>query len=68
MGRYGRQHNNYADKILELHEMAHEVTVTTRFLASSNKRRYEKILNDLENVLQVKTQITIRIWRQLIRL
>ena len=33
----------------ELHELAHEVTVATGFLASSDRRRYGKILNDLEN-------------------
>ena len=39
---------NYADEIKELHELAHEVTVATGFLASSDRRRYGKILNDLE--------------------
>ena len=39
----------YADEIKDVHEMAHDVTVATGFLASSDKRRYGKILNDLEN-------------------
>ena len=39
----------YSDEIKDLHEMAHDVTVATGFLASSDKRRFGKILNDLEN-------------------
>ena len=31
-----------------MNELAHEVTVATGFLASSDRRRYGKILNDLE--------------------
>ena len=41
--------DDYADEQKELHELAHEVTVATGFLASSDRRRYGKILNDLEN-------------------
>ena len=40
---------NYADEIKELNKMPHNVTVATEFLASSDGRRYGKILNDLEN-------------------
>ena len=40
---------NYADEIKELNEMAHDVTVAIGFVASSGRRRYGKILNDLEN-------------------
>ena len=40
---------NYADEIKELNEVAHDVIVATGFLASSNRRRYGNIVNDLEN-------------------
>ena len=45
----GDDKTNYADEIKELHEMAHEVAVTTGFLAISDRKRYRNILNDLEN-------------------
>ena len=35
--------------IESLHEQAHEVTVATGFIASADKKRYGKILDDLEN-------------------
>ena len=40
---------NYADELIKLKEMAHNVTVATGFLASSDRGRYGKILNELEN-------------------
>ena len=41
--------DKYTDEIKELHDMAHDMAVATGFLASSDKRIYGKILNNLEN-------------------
>ena len=39
----------YSEEIDKLHQTAHDVSVATGFLASTDPGRYGKILNHLEN-------------------